>query len=154
MGESVVEQVKENIYRLGVTLPQNPLRELNSYLIRGGERDLLIDTGFRRPECREALMAGITEAGSSTSRIDVLLTHLHSDHTGLARRRRPRTAGFISVRRILRYYRRVFFRGQKPAPSPPVLEAGFPEELLNVTEAVNPASRYKLDALDGRFCPA
>lgn len=85
MGESVVEQVKENIYRLGVTLPQNPLRELNSYLIRGGERDLLIDTGFRRPECREALMAGITEAGSSTSRIDVLLTHLHSDHTGLAR---------------------------------------------------------------------
>lgn len=30
-------------------------------------------------------MAGITEAGSSTSRIDVLLTHLHSDHTGLAR---------------------------------------------------------------------
>lgn len=52
MGESVVEQVKENIYRLGVTLPQNPLRELNSYLIRGGERDLLIDTGFRRPECR------------------------------------------------------------------------------------------------------
>ena len=76
MGESVVEQVKENIYRLGVTLPQNPLRELNSYLIRGGERDLLIDTGFRRPECREALMAGITEAGSSTSRIDVLLLSL------------------------------------------------------------------------------
>ena len=50
MGESVVEQVKENIYRLGVTLPQNPLSELNSYLIRGGERDLLIDTGFRRPQ--------------------------------------------------------------------------------------------------------
>ena len=33
------------------------------------------------------------------------------------------------------------------------MEAGFPEELLNVTETVNPASRYKLDALDERFCP-
>ena len=116
MGESVVEQVKENIYRLGVTLPQNPLRELNSYLIRGGERDLLIDTGFRRPECREALMAGITEAGSSTSRIDVLLTHLHSDHTGLAREAaapdgRIITGGFSSA--------------AKPAPSPPVFGGRF-----------------------------
>ncbi len=142
MGESVVEQVKENIYRLGVTLPQNPLRELNSYLIRGGERDLLIDTGFRRPECREALMAGITEAGSSTSRIDVLLTHLHSDHTGLAREAaapdgriyisetdfKVLQEGFLPQRSLLRH--RQF------------LEAGFPEELLNVTETVNPASRY------------
>lgn len=51
MGESVVEQVKENIYRLGVTLPQNPLRELNTYLIRGGERDLLL---IRVPPCRSA----------------------------------------------------------------------------------------------------
>lgn len=132
MGESVVEQVKENIYRLGVTLPQNPLRELNSYLIRGGERDLLIDTGFRRPECREALMAGITEAGSSTSRIDVLLTHLHSDHTGLAREAaapdgriyisetdfKVLQEGFLPQRSLLRH--RQF------------LEAGFPEELLNV----------------------
>ena len=38
MGEYAIEQIKENIFRLGVTLPQNPLRELNSYLIRGGER--------------------------------------------------------------------------------------------------------------------
>ena len=58
--EALVEQVADGIWRIGVELPQNPLRELNSYLIKGkeNERDLLIDTGFRREECREALFAG------------------------------------------------------------------------------------------------
>ena len=53
-GEALVEQVADGIWRIGVELPQNPLRELNSYLIKGkeNERDLLIDTGFRREECR------------------------------------------------------------------------------------------------------
>ena len=59
--EALVEQVADGIWRIGVELPQNPLRELNSYLIKGkeNERDLLIDTGFRREECREALFAGL-----------------------------------------------------------------------------------------------
>ena len=44
--EALVEQVANGIWRIGVELPQNPLRELNSYLIKGKEnaRDLLIDT--------------------------------------------------------------------------------------------------------------
>ena len=86
-GEALVEQVADGIWRIGVELPQNPLRELNSYLIKGkeNERDLLIDTGFRREECREALFAGLRALGSSPDRLDILLTHLHSDHTGLAR---------------------------------------------------------------------
>ncbi len=85
--EPVVEKVADGIWRIGVELPQNPLRELNSYLIRGKEngRDLLIDTGFRREECREALFAGLQALGSSPERLDILLTHLHSDHTGLSR---------------------------------------------------------------------
>ena len=32
-------------------LPGNP-KVLNSYLVRGGQRNLLIDTGFNREECR------------------------------------------------------------------------------------------------------
>ena len=41
--EALVEQVADGIWRIGVELPQNPLRELNSYLIKGkeNERDLL-----------------------------------------------------------------------------------------------------------------
>lgn len=40
-------QIEENIYSIYVPLPENPLRNLNSYLIKGeGGRSLLIDTAF------------------------------------------------------------------------------------------------------------
>ena len=80
----MVEQVYENIYRIGVVLPNNPLKELNSYFVRGDETDLLIDTGFRCDECREALEQGLKELGSDRSRLDVMITHIHSDHSGMA----------------------------------------------------------------------
>ena len=38
--EALVEQVAEGIWRIGVELPQNPLRELNSYLIKGKEKSV------------------------------------------------------------------------------------------------------------------
>ncbi len=76
-------EVMENIYRIPVPLPNNPLRELNCYLIRGKDRSLLIDTGFRQEPCREALFSGLRELDVHMEDTDVLLTHLHSDHTGL-----------------------------------------------------------------------
>lgn len=78
------EQVLNDIYRIPVPLPGNPLKELNAYLIKGRERDLLIDTGFRQPECRAALFAALDELKVHREDTDVLLTHLHSDHSGLA----------------------------------------------------------------------
>lgn len=82
----MTEQVMKDIYRIPVPLPDNPLRELNAYLIRGGkgQRNLLIDTGFRRPECREALTGALEELRIDMHETDIFLTHLHSDHTGLA----------------------------------------------------------------------
>ena len=78
------EHIEGNIYSIPVPLPQNPLRTLNSYVIKDGRRSLVIDTGFRRSECREALRAGLGELGVSMDKADLFLTHLHSDHTGLA----------------------------------------------------------------------
>ena len=46
----MTECISEGLYRIPVPLPGNPLRELNSYLLRGRERSLLIDTGFRQEE--------------------------------------------------------------------------------------------------------
>ena len=80
----MVKEMAKNIYRIEVPMPDNPLRILNSYFIRGEEREILIDTGFQLPECREALAAGLAELGSEQDRRDILLTHLHSDHSGLA----------------------------------------------------------------------
>jgi glyoxylase-like metal-dependent hydrolase (beta-lactamase superfamily II) len=65
-------------------LPDNPLKELNSYLIRDPERSLLIDTGFRFRACREALLSGFAEIGEDPGAVDIFLTHLHADHSGLS----------------------------------------------------------------------
>ena len=80
----MTECISEGLYRIPVPLPGNPLRELNSYLLRGRERSLLIDTGFRQEEGRRALFAGLAELDVDPGDVDVALTHLHSDHSGLA----------------------------------------------------------------------
>jgi glyoxylase-like metal-dependent hydrolase (beta-lactamase superfamily II) len=79
----MIEQVSAGIYRIEVPLPHNPLKWLNSYFIRGGGRNLLIDTGFNQPECREAQAAARAELGFEMDNTDILVTHAHSDHTGL-----------------------------------------------------------------------
>ncbi|MGI6498797.1 MAG: MBL fold metallo-hydrolase [Oscillospiraceae bacterium] len=71
------------VVRIPVPLPGSPLKYTNSYLIKG-ERNLLIDTGFHRPECKVALWAALEELGASPDRTDVFITHHHSDHIGLA----------------------------------------------------------------------
>ena len=73
-----------SIYRIDVPLPKSPLRNLNAYLIKGRDRSLLIDTGYRREECRAALQSGLRELHVSMDDTDIFLTHMHSDHSGLA----------------------------------------------------------------------
>lgn len=72
-----------DIFCIPVPLPDNPLKNLNVYVVRSGGEALVIDTGFNRPECREALLAGLRELGVDLNRTFLFLTHLHSDHTGL-----------------------------------------------------------------------
>ncbi len=80
----MVEKVFDDIYRIELPLPKNPLKSLNSYLIKGTDRNLLIDTGFNRKECREALLAALAELNVTMDNTDIFITHLHSDHSGLA----------------------------------------------------------------------
>lgn len=84
-----MEQILDNIYRIDIPLPKNPLRVLNSYVFLGGERTLVLDTGFDLPECRDALRNGLAELNVNRDQVDVLLTHAHSDHGDLA----PELAG-------------------------------------------------------------
>ena len=79
----MAQRIAEGLWRLEIPLVGNPLKTLNSYLITG-ERNLLIDTGFRQQPCREALERQLRELAVDLNRTDLFLTHLHSDHTGLA----------------------------------------------------------------------
>lgn len=78
-----IEEVLPHIYRLPVPLEGNPLRELNTYVIKG-EKNLLVDTGFRTEVCRRALLEGLDALGIDLGKTDILLTHLHADHSGNA----------------------------------------------------------------------
>lgn len=76
-------QITENVFTIDVKLPNSPLRNLNAYLIKGKDRNLLIDTGYRREECRDDLLTGLRELGVRLEETDIFATHMHADHTGL-----------------------------------------------------------------------
>lgn len=81
----MVTNVCGNIYTFPITLPDNPLKWLNCYVVKSASgRDLLIDTGFNRPECMQALLEGMRSLDMTAQNTDVFLTHLHADHTGNA----------------------------------------------------------------------
>jgi len=72
------------LYCVDVPLPDNPLKNLNCYILHSGGKLLVIDTGFRIPETAEVLFAALAELDVSFQDTTLFLTHLHSDHTGLA----------------------------------------------------------------------
>ena len=55
----MADKVFENIYQIEVPLPGSPLKSVNCYVIKDERRDLLIDTGMNRPECRAAIEHGL-----------------------------------------------------------------------------------------------
>ncbi len=79
----MVKEIYDGIYKIEVPLPGNPLKVLNSYLIKGEGRNLLVDTGFNRAECREALLNGLGMLGVDLKETDIFITHMHADHSGL-----------------------------------------------------------------------
>ena len=79
----MIEEILPNLYRIEIPLPRNPLKYLNSYLIKGRERNLLIDTGFNQEECKTAMFEGLGKLEVNLEETDLFVTHLHADHTGL-----------------------------------------------------------------------
>ena len=77
------EEILPNLFRLKIPLPDSPLKYLNSYVIKGTDRNLIIDTGLNRRECLEAMQAGLNAIGIDLKASDIFITHLHADHFGL-----------------------------------------------------------------------
>lgn len=80
----MITELYKNIYKQEIPLPKNPLKAISSYIIVAQDRNLIIDTGFNTEECKEVFMKGIKELGIDLNKTDLLITHLHSDHSGLA----------------------------------------------------------------------
>ena len=79
----MIDTIRPGLHRIEVPIPRSPLKAINSYVLTSEERSLVIDTGMRRPECEQALRAGLEELAVDFSTTDFFITHLHADHLGL-----------------------------------------------------------------------
>lgn len=140
----MVEQIfsKPDIFIIPVPLPNNPLRNLNCYVLRDGDDALVIDTGFNMVECMDALSAGLKELGVDMGQATLFLTHLHSDHVGLA-------AHIIQpgTRVLMGELDYGYMRGFDKQNSWSRLEElfcreGLPREEIELQRRVNPARAY------------
>lgn len=80
----MLEEVFKNVYKKEIVLPKNPLRALNCYFIKSEDRILVIDSGFDHEESEKVFFETLDEIGAKIGKIDMFLTHLHADHSGLA----------------------------------------------------------------------
>jgi len=79
----MIEEIVSNIYKIEIPLPNNPLKFINSYLIKAPKRNLIIDTGMNREECLNVMTAGLRKLEVDLTETDFFITHFHVDHFGL-----------------------------------------------------------------------
>lgn len=79
----MIEELKPNLFRIEIPLPETPLKYLNAYVVRAVEKNLLIDTGLNHEACLTAMHSGLKEIGISLEQTDIFITHLHADHYSL-----------------------------------------------------------------------
>ena len=110
----------------------------NAHSHLGRDRSLLIDTGFHLPECRQALQEGLQAAGAERP-ADVFLTHIHTDHTGLASEV-VRPGGILYMGEgDFPFTRQAYEDAYWAGIDQRFLREGFPVEELKATRGTNPA---------------
>ena len=80
----MIEKIAQGIFRIELPIPNSPLQTVNTYLLKGKERDLLIDSGMNNEKCKATLQNALRELGTKMEKVDFFITHLHDDHFGLA----------------------------------------------------------------------
>ena len=79
----IIETILPRFFRVEIPLPDTPLKALNSYIITGEERALIIDTGMNEKVCLDAMTDALKKLGIELNHVDFFITHSHSDHIGL-----------------------------------------------------------------------
>ncbi len=93
-----MNKVIPGIYQLQIPIPNNPLGHTNTYLIQGDNEYLLIDAGYGNEEALQSLSNQLAEIGVDFKDISqIIVTHAHFDHYGLAGRLRQLSRAEISL---------------------------------------------------------
>ncbi len=80
----MIKELAPQLYQIEVPLPKNPLKATNSYVIKTDQRNLVIDTGMFREECKRVMDKALENLEIDREMTDFFITHLHADHLGLA----------------------------------------------------------------------
>jgi glyoxylase-like metal-dependent hydrolase (beta-lactamase superfamily II) len=137
----MIEEILPRIFRIKLPLPRNPLRELNSYLIRSKERSLLIDTGMNREECRNVIVESLRQLDVDLERMDIFITHHHADHLGqTAFLARTGSKAYIHKEELSTVGNEATWQAMLRF----FASNGFPEQELQSALASHPGHRYQL----------
>ena len=80
-----LEQVADDVYRVTLPVPFRALGNVNCYLLRGPDGWDVVDTGLKTPTALAVWDAAFARLGITPGDIhQVILTHHHPDHMGLA----------------------------------------------------------------------
>ncbi len=137
-----MDKIDTDFFRLEIPLPQNPLKAVNSYVIKGPHRTLVVDTGLNRPECRRTLLEGLSALDVDPDTTDFFITHFHADHLALVASIASATSTIYmnapDVERLMAFFDRErldrFARTE-----------GFPEQQIDQALARHPAVQYGLE---------
>lgn len=142
----MITKVYENprVYCIDIPLPENSLRNLNCYVIQDSGETLILDTGFNRKECLDALMEGMAELHINEEKTSLFLTHFHSDHIGLAPTLMKGKGGKIYMSRIdYDYLERIMVGGLWKTSDSDFMAEGFTEEQIIQLHSENPDRGYE-----------
>jgi len=77
-------EIMPGIYRLPLSLPSSFQSYINSYLVKGNNEHLLIDTGWNTDEAFDSLKKQLADISINLEDISqIVVTHAHPDHYGL-----------------------------------------------------------------------
>lgn len=142
----MVEKIfcEPEIFKIYVPLPDNPLKNLNCYVICSMDESLIIDTGFCMNECYEAMRRGLCELGIdlNSKKTSLFLTHLHSDHIGLAAKLMPKNSLIYMSKIDYEYLKTWENEGAWEKTEDVFCTEGFPKEAIGVLRETNPARSY------------
>jgi len=79
----MIEEIAKDLYKVEIPLPDNLLKSVNSYIVRGSGRDLIIDPGMNREQCLSAMRVSLKELKVDLRKTDFFITHSHVDHFSL-----------------------------------------------------------------------
>jgi len=94
-------EIVQGVHQIKLPLPGGTLDHVNVYLVEGDEGNLLIDAGWNTPEAFSTLKEELRTKGFEFKDISqIVITHLHPDHYGLAGKIRELSGAKIALSEI------------------------------------------------------